>query len=305
VVPARFLVLQKERGLPVKRIIRAGILLVLLLCLCGCGKSEKTLFQEKEALLREQMLAETLVQELGLNPAGDVGYAVFFSVSDGQKRAEVYAGIGSDVDAAWSAAAEKTVEGLKKSKTQPLWVKTDAVFISDTYTISQLEEAVREARSGFLRFGVAFDNRFHTALLETELNCCGAYDYEEGTLSLEKLNGYLKANGKAQLTAWPEQVTVFQTFGRFCDENNQIHKITSSGYSCGRREVDVLDASCAETVLRDAGEYLAAQLQVSGINIERDSVSRIEIGTRFVADYEIRELARLLNVSVSWLLGLE
>ena len=32
---------------------------------------------------------------------------------------------------------------------------------------------------------------------------------------------------------------------------------------------------------------LAARLQVRGIIIERDSISRIEIGTRFVADYEI------------------
>ena len=50
---------------------------------------------------------------------------------------------------------------------------------------------------------------------------------------------------------------------------------------------------------------LAAQLQVAGINIERDSVSRIEIGTRFVADYELRELARILKVNVNWLLGAE
>ena len=48
---------------------------------------------------------------------------------------------------------------------------------------------------------------------------------------------------------------------------------------------------------------LAARLQVAGIIMERDSVSRIEIGTRFVADYELRELAKILNVSVDWLLG--
>ena len=50
---------------------------------------------------------------------------------------------------------------------------------------------------------------------------------------------------------------------------------------------------------------LAARLQIEGIIIERDSISRIEIGTRFVADYEIRVLAKILNVSVNWLLGIE
>lgn len=52
-------------------------------------------------------------------------------------------------------------------------------------------------------------------------------------------------------------------------------------------------------------ENLAAKLQVNGINIERDSISRIEIGTRFVPDYELPIFAKILNVSIEWLLELE
>lgn len=47
---------------------------------------------------------------------------------------------------------------------------------------------------------------------------------------------------------------------------------------------------------------LAARMQVEGVLIERDSISRIEIGTRFVPDYELPIFARVLNVSVEWLL---
>jgi len=47
---------------------------------------------------------------------------------------------------------------------------------------------------------------------------------------------------------------------------------------------------------------LAAQLQVDGINLERDSISRIEIGTRFVTDYELKILSRILSVPVEYLL---
>ena len=68
---------------------------------------------------------------------------------------------------------------------------------------------------------------------------------------------------------------------------------------CGDR---VHEARCK---LRLTQSDLAAQLQINGIIIERDSVSRIEIGTRFVADYELRELAKILKVSVSWLLGID
>lgn len=46
----------------------------------------------------------------------------------------------------------------------------------------------------------------------------------------------------------------------------------------------------------------AAQLQIAGINIERDSISRIEIGTRFVADFELMIIAKVLDVSLEWLL---
>ena len=49
-------------------------------------------------------------------------------------------------------------------------------------------------------------------------------------------------------------------------------------------------------------QELAAKLQTEGINIERDSVSRIEIGTRFVADYEIKVFGKILGVSADYLL---
>lgn len=68
---------------------------------------------------------------------------------------------------------------------------------------------------------------------------------------------------------------------------------------CGDR---IHEARCK---LRLTQSDLAARLQINGIIMERDSVSRIEIGTRFVADYELRELSKILGVTVNWLLGLE
>ena len=51
-------------------------------------------------------------------------------------------------------------------------------------------------------------------------------------------------------------------------------------------------------------EMLAARLQTEGVIIERDSISRIEIGTRFVADYELAALCKILKVTPEYLLGL-
>ena len=61
----------------------------------------------------------------------------------------------------------------------------------------------------------------------------------------------------------------------------------------------------ARLKLRLTQTDLAARLQVEGVIMERDSLSRVEIGTRFVPDYEIPVFARGLGVSVLWLLGID
>ena len=78
----------------------------------------------------------------------------------------------------------------------------------------------------------------------------------------------------------------------------KIYDFNGSKNICGKR---------IKEARRNQGlsqEMLAAKLQVAGINIERDSISRIEIGTRFVADYELLILCKILNVSPEYLLGI-
>lgn len=57
----------------------------------------------------------------------------------------------------------------------------------------------------------------------------------------------------------------------------------------------------ARLKLRLSQSDLAARVQVEGVTMERDSISRIEIGTRFIPDYEIPVFARVLGVSALWL----
>lgn len=59
----------------------------------------------------------------------------------------------------------------------------------------------------------------------------------------------------------------------------------------------------ARVIQRLRQEDLAAKVQTQGVNMERDSISRIEIGTRFVSDFELKIFAKVLGVSVDWLLG--
>ena len=48
---------------------------------------------------------------------------------------------------------------------------------------------------------------------------------------------------------------------------------------------------------------LAAKVQTEGITLERDSISRIENGTKFIADYELMVFAKVLNVDVKTLMN--
>ena len=79
----------------------------------------------------------------------------------------------------------------------------------------------------------------------------------------------------------------------------KIYDFNGSKNICGQRVKE------ARRNMRLSQEELAAKLQVAGVNIERDSVSRIEIGTRFVADYELLVLCKILGVTPAYLLGLE
>ena len=79
----------------------------------------------------------------------------------------------------------------------------------------------------------------------------------------------------------------------------KIYDFNGRKNCCGERVRE------ARQKLRLSQTDLAARLQIEGVIIERDSVSRMEKGTRFVADYEIVTLAKVLHVSAGWLLGIE
>ena len=44
-------------------------------------------------------------------------------------------------------------------------------------------------------------------------------------------------------------------------------------------------------------------MQVHGVMIEREAISKMETGDRFVTDYELMTFAEVLGVSMQWLTG--
>lgn len=71
----------------------------------------------------------------------------------------------------------------------------------------------------------------------------------------------------------------------------------------GRRNIcgDRIREACQRARLSQSD--LCRALQLAGVTVERDVISRIENGSRFVADFEVVAVAEILDVSVDWLLG--
>ena len=61
----------------------------------------------------------------------------------------------------------------------------------------------------------------------------------------------------------------------------------------------------ARTAKRISQADLAARMQVRGVTIEREAISKIETGDRFVTDYELMIFAEVLGVTMDLLLGKE
>lgn len=53
--------------------------------------------------------------------------------------------------------------------------------------------------------------------------------------------------------------------------------------------------------LRLSQSALAARVQVEGVILEQNMISRIELGERIVTDYELRALSKVLGVSTDYL----
>ena len=57
-----------------------------------------------------------------------------------------------------------------------------------------------------------------------------------------------------------------------------------------------------ETTPKMSQRMLAEQLQINGIDVDKNAVQRIESGERFVTDIELKVLAKIFNVSCDELL---
>lgn len=59
------------------------------------------------------------------------------------------------------------------------------------------------------------------------------------------------------------------------------------------------------TAMRLSQADLAAQMQLRGVAVEREAISKMETGDRFITDYELMVFAKVFNVTMEWLVEAE
>lgn len=197
--------------------------------------------------------------------------ALFFSVSDGDRRARVVNVSGPSLDAAWQQGVSQLLSIMGAENIQGRWVRVDWVEIAETTTWARLRSLLGKVKRNYFRFGIALDPAFRHAFTEQELNA-NAMLYGGNTLTnavLNEKNFNLYARGRYEdlpSLSFPPNSTIFlfSTKGIFCDEAGGLHLIEGRGLDAGRRALGRLDGGVVLQLLRDSSAYLARQVNADG-----------------------------------------
>ncbi|MDP8583948.1 poly(glycerol-phosphate) alpha-glucosyltransferase [Listeria innocua] len=163
---------------------------------------------------------------------------------------------------------EMKKSALKNQTEEAISFKMD---IAVNYQLENLGEWNRKAlktKKNYYRRGIALNENFKIALMEQEINANAILlPGDEGlAINVENMNRYLiQANkNQAQLNLTIDSsVVTFETVGWFFDGKN-IHELETSSLDHGRRKVERLTPEIISTLVENAGEYLAHQVNATG-----------------------------------------
>ncbi|MDM5240956.1 poly(glycerol-phosphate) alpha-glucosyltransferase [Listeria innocua] len=163
---------------------------------------------------------------------------------------------------------EMKKSALKNQTEEAISFKMD---IAVNYQLENLGEWNRKAlktKKKYYRRGIALNENFKIALMEQEINANAILlPGDEGlAINVENMNRYLiQANkNQAQLNLTIDSsVVTFETVGWFFDGKN-IHELETASLDHGRRKVEYLTPEIISTLVENAGEYLAHQVNTTG-----------------------------------------
>ncbi|MDR1659090.1 MAG: hypothetical protein LBR94_01950 [Desulfovibrio sp.] len=213
--------------------------------------------------------------------SGGPACTLIFSISDGDRRAEVRHAAAQSFDNAWDAGQRLTRVLMKRKRLAGKHLRVDWVERAEKITWTELQKRVASVKRAYFRFGVAFDDKFTHLLTEQECNANAVFyqgsDRNEGAVNPVNLNHYLKMrfSPPPPLPDSAEQpVWQLETAGVYCGPDGKTHHLpgllpvkydaTTRGIYTGRRDVGRLTPEMLKDVVTRGSRWLARQIQPSG-----------------------------------------
>jgi len=211
------------------------------------------------------MLRQHFVDIPSVTIGGKSQFVLFFSFSDGTKRATVVTTTGKTADEAWQAG-QRLVE---QSGSEIRWLRVDWVDSVNEYTWSRLRSRLKDVKRNYTRRGISLDADFRHAFLETELNANAMLYVNERTVhaGVNEVQFRRYARERHGLEAVDFQddnlVWMFTTKGAFADDDG-VYPLSAGGLDTGRRAVEELTPELIWNVVDSGSRYLASQVLEDG-----------------------------------------
>ncbi|WP_018916725.1 UDP-N-acetylmuramoyl-tripeptide--D-alanyl-D-alanine ligase [Vreelandella zhanjiangensis] len=233
-------------------------------------KPAKTMTLSEGLTSARQALMDALARE----PSGQLLH-VFISLTDGSQRAKVVKASGYKLDDLWLNLTEQLQHRYGSTKAVR-WLRVDWARHIEASTWADLALELKKHKRNYFRKGIALDAEMDVAFLEQEINA-NAMLYAGNSVPHAQVNQanfarYAKQrySNKLAVNFEPSQpVYTFTTQAILIEANKPFFKLydyaqSSGGRHTGRRVIERLDAPAVETLINDASQFLAAQVQENG-----------------------------------------
>ncbi len=200
---------------------------------------------------------------------------LFFSISDGSQRAQVFQVNAASFAAAWNDG-QQAMQAFEQCDSA-LWLRVERAVNVTSLSWAQLQERLKRYKRNYFRQGIAFDSALTTALTEQEINAnailYGGANMPLATFNMGNFSVYVKRrfsdtaalDAAVAAQANPSSlVYLFQTRGVFCADDGAVHELHGNGSSVGRRKTAELSAGDVREKVVSASEFLSRQVKDSG-----------------------------------------
>ncbi|ADG16478.1 Mur ligase middle domain protein [Paraburkholderia atlantica] len=198
-------------------------------------------------------------------------FVLFFSWSDGQRRADVVSATALTFAEAWDVGMERAKQTAGATGVAVQWLRVDWVENVEGTTWEALRGRLEQTKRNYFRCGLSLDSSFRHAFLETELNAnamlYGGAAHAHAVVNSKNFERY--ATIRHQLAnvdfADAREVYIFSTRGAFTSlQSQEVHLLHGTGLNAGRRIIEHLQPADVRALVTSGSRYLAGQVQQGG-----------------------------------------